>query len=143
MSSISALLCFTGMLLFLLGLLVGFGIPIFPSPRIGVSAHATGVQSGTLLLVIGLMWSHVRLSPAWSLTIAHALWISLYLLFLGLTLGAIWVTGRNLPIAGSHEPALPWQERTVQILLAAGGIGSTAAVFTMLVQWHWVEASPR
>jgi (hydroxyamino)benzene mutase len=136
MSPISALLCFTGLLLFLLGLLVGFGIPILTSPRIGVSAHATGVQSGTALVAIGLLWPHLQLSPVWSLPIAHVLWISFYLLFVGLTLGAVWSTGRNLPIAGGHQAALPWQERIVQLLLAAGGIGSTAATLAVLTQWH-------
>jgi hypothetical protein len=42
MALIPALLCFTGLLLFLLGLLVGFAIPAFASPRLGVSAHTTG-----------------------------------------------------------------------------------------------------
>lgn len=138
MASIAGWLCFTGLLLFLLGLLVGFAIPVLPSSRIGVSAHATGVQSGTALLATGLLWPHLQLSPGWSAMTAHALWVSLYLLFLGLTLGAIWATGRALPVAGDRKPALPWQERVVQIVLAIGGIGTTAATAGILVQWRWL-----
>jgi hydroxylaminobenzene mutase len=135
MTSITGMLCFTGLLLFLLGLLVGFGIPAFANPRIGVSAHATAVQSGTALLAIGLLWPHLQLSTEWSLPLACALWMSLYLLFAGLTLGAIWSTGRTLPVAGGPKPALPWQEQLVQWVLAVGGFGTTAAILGIIIQW--------
>lgn len=133
----SSMLCFTGVLLFLLGLLVAFGIPAFASPRIGVSAHTTGVQSGTALLAVGLLWPHLQFWNGWSVPTGHVLWISLYLLFAGLTLGALWATGGSLPIAGGGKPALPWQERFVQVLLAAGALGTTASALAILVQWHW------
>jgi len=137
MAAISAMLCFTGLLLFLLGLLVGFGIPVFASPRVGVSAHATAVQSGTALIVVGLLWPHLEFWNGWSVPTAYGLWVSLYLLFAGLILGAAWATGRSLPIAGGGRPARPWKECFVQILLAIGGIGATAATVAILIQWHW------
>jgi hydroxylaminobenzene mutase len=40
------------MLLFLAGLLTGLAIPVCRSPRLGLSAHLTGVQSGTFLLAL-------------------------------------------------------------------------------------------
>lgn len=139
MAIMSAMLCFTGLLLFLLGLLIGFGIPALASPRLGVSAHATGVQSGTALIVVGLLWPHLQFWKGWSVPTACGLWISLYILFAALTLGAIWATGRSLPVAGAGKPARPWQERFVQALLAIGGIGTTAATIAILVQWRWIE----
>src|SRR5690348_16086006 len=100
MAAVSEMLCFTGLLLFLFGLIVGFGIPAFAIPRLGVSAHATGVQSGTALMVIGLLWPHLRFWNGWSVPTAYGLWVSLYVLFAALTLGAVWSTGRSLPVAG-------------------------------------------
>lgn len=139
MAAVSAMLCCTGLLLFLFGLIVGFGIPAFAIPRLGVSAHATGVQSGTALIAIGLLWPHLQFWNGWSAPTAYGLWVSLYVLFVALTLGAIWSTGRSLPVAGGGRPAKPWQERLVQVLLAIGGIGTTAATLAILVQWRWID----
>jgi hydroxylaminobenzene mutase len=138
----SDMLCFTGLLLFLLGLLVGFGIPAFSSPRLGVSAHATGLQSGIALLVVGLLWPHLQFWDGWSAPTAYVLWVSLYVIFAGMTLGAVWATGRSLPLAGGGEPAQLWQEHCVRALLAIGSLGTTAAVLAMLVQWHWTGSAP-
>lgn len=140
MVTVSAMLCFTGLLLFLFGLIVGFGIPFFASPRLGISAHATGVQSGTALMVVGLLWPHLQFWKGWSAPTACGLWVSLYILCLALTLGAVWATGRSLPIAGGGQPAQPWQERFVRALLAIGGIGTTAATLAILAQWHWIDS---
>jgi (hydroxyamino)benzene mutase len=140
MATISAMLCFTGLLLFLFGLLVGFGIPALASPRLGLSAHLTGVQSGISLIAVGLLWPHLQFWNGWSAPTSYGLWVSLYMLFVGMTLSAVWSTGRSLPIAGGGTPAQPWQERFVQILLAIGAIGTTAATVAILIQWHWIGA---
>ncbi|MBN9004846.1 MAG: hypothetical protein J0H40_05465 [Rhizobiales bacterium] len=140
MASISATLCFTGVLLFLFGLLAGFGIPAFASQRLGLSAHLTGVQSGTALLAMGLLWPHLQFSHGWSAATGTGLWISLYVLFAGMTLGAVWATGRTLPIAGGGIAAKPWRERTVQVLLAIGALGTAVAILAILVQWSWTGA---
>ena len=137
MSSISSMLCFTGVLLFLFGLLAGFGIPAFANSRLGLSAHLTGVQSGTALIVLGLLWPHLQFWNGWSAPTSYGTWISLYVLFAGMALGAVWSTGRSLPIAGGDTPAQPWQERVVQTLLAVGAFGTLAAVIAILIQWHW------
>ncbi len=96
---IGSLLSFAGLLLFLLGLLTGFAIPATRSPRLGLSAHLTGVQSGTFLIAAGLLWPHVHLA-AWSMVVGHALWLSLYALWLSLVLAAAFGAGHGLPIAG-------------------------------------------
>ena len=54
-------LCFTGMLLFLLGLVNGLAIPRMRSPRLGLSGHLAGVQSGTFLLAAGLLWPNLAI----------------------------------------------------------------------------------
>ncbi len=42
MESLSSILCFTGVLLFLMGLLTGFAIPFFRSARIGLIGAFNG-----------------------------------------------------------------------------------------------------
>lgn len=76
MIAIPAMLCFTGVLLFLFGLLAGFAIPAFANTRLGLSAHLTGVQSGTALIVLGLLWPHLQFWGGWSVATGYGLWIS-------------------------------------------------------------------
>jgi len=137
-SAISSMLSFTGLLLFLLGLLAGFVIPAFASPRLGLSAHVTGMQSGIALLAVGLLWPRLRFWGGWSVPTAYGLWISLYVIFVGMTLGAVWATGRSLSIAGGGVPAQPWQESVVFVLIVVGSIGTAAAIAAILIQWNWV-----
>lgn len=53
-------------------------------------------------------------------------------------LGAVWATGRSLPIAGGGVPAQPWQESVVFVLIVVGSIGTAAAIAAILIQWNWV-----
>ena len=96
MEAISSTLSFMGALLFLLGLLTGFGIPKFRSPRIGLSAHLDAIESGLGLIAFGLLLLHLRISVGWASLIGHTMWISLYLLWLGLVVGAVFGTGKSI-----------------------------------------------
>lgn len=138
MERLSSTLCFAGTLLFLLGLLTGLGIPLFRSPRIGLSAHLAAIESGLGLIGFGLLLPHLLLSPAWAAGFTHLLWISLYVLWIGLVFGAAYGTGKTLPIAGAGFAATPWQEITARILISLGSLGSAAGVVTLLVRWQWV-----
>ena len=51
-----------GILLFLLGLIVGFFIPVMTSSRLGVSAHLEGTMNGMFLMILGLLWHKLYLS---------------------------------------------------------------------------------
>ena len=93
-------LAFAGTLLFLLGLLTGAGIPFFRGPRIGLSAHVAAIQSGLALIAVAWLGGRLALSEGWAAAIAHGLWISLYVLWVGLVFAAIYGTGRTLPLAG-------------------------------------------
>ena len=128
---------FTGVLLFLIGLLTGFGIPAFRSPRIGLSAHLAAIQSGLALVAVGLLGSRLVLGQRRAAIIAHTLWISLYVLWVGLLFAAIFGTGGALPIAGSGVHAARWQEAAAGVLIAAGSLGSASAVALLLVRWSW------
>ena len=137
MEGVSSILSFMGALLFLLGLLTGFGIPMFRSPRIGVSAHLDAIESGLGLIAFGLLIPHLTISPGWASLIAYTMWISFYVLWLGLLFGAAWGTGRTIPIAGAGVSAEPWQENAARSLISLGSLGSVVAIAALLVQWRW------
>src|ERR1700679_2132861 len=100
MTDAADILCFAGVLLFLIGLLTGFAIPRCRSPRLGLSAHLTGVQSGTFLIALGLLWPKLTFAPSWSDVLAYGTSVSLYMVWLSLLLAATFGAGRGLPIAG-------------------------------------------
>jgi hydroxylaminobenzene mutase len=137
MESPSSTLCFTGAVLFMLGLLTGFGIPKFRSPRIGLSAHLAAIESGLALIAFGLLMPHLAISAGWAGLIGYALWVSLYVMCIGLVVAAIYGTGKVLPIAGAGLAAKRWQENAALILISIGSIGSAGAVVALLSQWHW------
>ena len=111
MQTPSSTLCFMGAMLFMLGLLTGAGIPSFRSPRIGLSAHLAAIESGLALIAFGLLLPHLTISAGWAGAIGHSIWISLYLLWVGLLFAAVYGTGKTLPIAG--------------------------AVLALLLKWRW------
>ena len=137
MTTPSSTLCFMGTLLFTLGLLTGFGIPSFTSPRIGLSAHLAAIESGLGLVAFGLLLPHLAISAGWARGIGHALWISLYILWAGLLFAAAYGTGKALPIAGAGLAATEWQENTARVLIAIGSLGSASAAIALLAQWRW------
>jgi hydroxylaminobenzene mutase len=137
MPALPATLCFTGMLLFLLGLLNGLAIPRLRSPRIGLSAHLTAVQSGTFLIACGLLWPRLGLGAPWSALLAHTLWISLYAVWLALLLAGVFGAGRGLEIAGQGLTTSPGRQRVVTVLLTGGSLACLVAVCGVLVAWRW------
>ena len=137
METLSSTLCFMGALLFMLGLLTGAGIPSVRSPRIGLSAHLAAIESGLALIAFGLLIPHLAISIEWAGAIGHSLWISLYVLWVGLLFAAAYGTGNALPIAGAGLAAKVWQENTARILITIGSLGSAGAVLALLIQWRW------
>ena len=131
------ILCFAGLALFMLGLLNGLAIPRMKSPRLGLSAHLTGVQSGTFLIAAGLLWPRLALGRAWSDVIANGLWVSLDLVWLSLLLAGFFGAGRGLEIAGQGMTTTPVRQRLVSVLLIAGSLGCLVAVAALLVLWRW------
>ena len=64
-----------GMLLFLLGLLVGFAEAQLANPRMGLAAHLEDLMNGTFLITVGAVWPFITLS---SRVAALAFWTVLY-----------------------------------------------------------------
>jgi (hydroxyamino)benzene mutase len=102
-----------GMLLFLLGLLTGFGVPVFANPRMGLSSHLEGVLNGILLVVLGVIWPKLRLAPV---TQAVAFWLAIYGTFANWAatlLAAIWGAGSMMAIAAGEHQGTPAQEAII------------------------------
>jgi len=130
-------LAWSGVLLFLLGLLTGVAIPFVRAPRIALSAHVAAIESGLVLIAVALLGARLALSEGAAAAIGHGLWISLYVLWLGLMAGAVFGTGRTLPIAGAGFRAERWQELTAAVLIGAGSLGSAGATAALLWVWSW------
>jgi hydroxylaminobenzene mutase len=133
MSQIPQQFLISGTVLFLLSLLVGFAIPALANPRMGVSAHIAGLESGMALWALGLMWRRVALPPGAERTAQLLAVLGLYAVFISLLLAALWGTSRATPIAGAGYQASHARELVVTVVLAGGSLASTAAV--ALVLW--------
>ncbi len=123
----------SGLWLFLTGLLIGAAIPKFTSPRIGLSAHLTAVQSGTALLAIGWFWPQLTEGNAYADLLGHALWISFWMLSAGLTLAAAWGASKVLPIAGAGYAATPLRERVAAGMILVASVAMILALGALLV----------
>src|SRR5262249_20656452 len=123
----------SGTILFLLSLLIGFAVPALANPRMGVSVHVAGLQSGMTLWALGLMWQRLAL-PAGAERAAQVLAVlGLFGIFAVPLVARLWGTGRATRIAGAgHQASLP-REAAVTALLGGGSLATTAAV--ALVLW--------
>jgi hydroxylaminobenzene mutase len=122
-----------GTALFLFSLMIGFAIPVFANPRMGVEMHVTGLQSGMALWALGLMWQRVTLSAGAERTAQILAVAGLYATVISLLLAALWGTSRATPIAGAGHHANHLQETVVTVLLTGGSLATVAAV--TLVLW--------
>jgi hydroxylaminobenzene mutase len=110
-----------GLALFVFGLAFGFAIKALPNPRAGLSAHLNAVQSGTFLIVMGLLWPRLQLWPRAAAPIAHAIWISFWVLEVGLVLAAfvpVGAAGGSLKVASATATAFG----AVVMMLAMGAV---------------------
>lgn len=125
-------LFFWGMVLFLLGLLTGLIGPAFKNPRMGLSAHLEGLMNGIFLVLAGLIWERLNLSPKkQALTFGLLVWGG-YANWLACLLAAVTGASRMTPIAGSGFSAGPSAETLVSVLFISVGLTMTAAVGLMV-----------
>jgi hydroxylaminobenzene mutase len=133
MNSIPQPLLIWGTIMFLLSLLIGIAIPALPNPRMGVSVHTTGLQSGLALWALGLMWQYIALPPGVQRATQVLAVSGLYAIFASMLLAALWGASRSLPIAGAGHQASPLRETVVTALIAGGSLAITVAI--ALVLW--------
>ena len=119
-----------GVLLLLLSLLSGLMIGALAVPRLGVASHVNGILGGLFLVVLGLVWPHLRLGTR---AANLAFWLAPYSFFMGWLmplLGGVWGAGSTmLPIAGAAARGTPFQEGLIATGLTTAGV----AVVTLCV----------
>jgi hydroxylaminobenzene mutase len=122
-----------GVSLFLVALLVGLAVPRFAVPRLGLSAHLLGIMQGLFLMVIGLLWPKLSLSPR---LFSMAFWLAIYGCLAPLManmLAAIWGAGNTLlPMAAGLAHGSAFQEATIAVALRTGGASLIAASSVVL-----------
>lgn len=113
----SGQLIYLGVLLFLLGLLVGFAVPALANPRMGLSSHIEGVMNGMFLMLLGLIWSRLQLSARW---LKVSFWLALYGTFanwLAMLIAALFNAGKTLTVAAMGKEGHPVAEAVIMFLL--------------------------
>lgn len=106
-----------GVVLFLLGLLVGLSVPLLTNPRMGLASHLEGITNGIVLILLGLLWSRLRLARR---AFTALYWLALYGTFANLAatfLAAAWGAGASMPIAAMNHQGSAVQEAVINLLL--------------------------
>jgi hydroxylaminobenzene mutase len=123
-----------GLILFVIGLLTGFAIPVLKNPRMGLTSHLEGVLNGMFLVLLGLLWPHVHLPHAWSLTAVALIVYSAYANWLGALLAAAWGAGRKrAPIAAGDHEASKLKESIFGFLLISLSVAIVIGVVIVIV----------
>ena len=126
-------LIFLGALLFLFGILQGAAIPFFLNPRMALSAHLAAVQSGMALMIIGLVWRNLQLSSGLLKATYYSSVLSMFLIWIAISLAAIVGASKVLPIAGAGFSASYSEELAVEIIITSGSV--FGVVSAVLVAW--------
>jgi (hydroxyamino)benzene mutase len=128
------LLFILGLVLFMLGLLVGFAVPALKNPRMALSSHLEGVLNGMFLVLLGLLWSHIHLSHAWGVTAVVLIVYGAYANWLATLLAAAWGAGRRLaPMAAGDHVASVAKEELVRFLLVSLSVAIVIGVGIVIV----------
>jgi len=124
----------SGILLFLCALLVGFAVPHFAVPRLGLSAHLLGITQGLFLMVAGLVWPKLKLTRGMSRV---GTWLAIYGCFAAWTanvFAAMLGAGNGiLPMAAGAAHGTPVEETLIAVALRSAAVSLIAA--TALMFW--------
>lgn len=129
-----------GMILFLTGLLTGFVIMALKNPRMGLAAHLEGVMNGTFLVIAGLVWNDLNLSPRKGKMLFWLLLYGTYANWFFSLLAAIFGTSRMTPLSGAGYSGTPLQELVVSTGLATVGLAMVLAL-GIIVYRLWKNSS--
>jgi hydroxylaminobenzene mutase len=115
-----------GFILFILALLTGFFIPVLLNKRMTLAAHVTGIMNALMLIVLGLAWELLTVSPLQANIIQGTFLYATYINWIASFLAAAWGTSRQTPVAGEGYKAAPWKEMVVQGLQISLGLAILA-----------------
>jgi hydroxylaminobenzene mutase len=123
-----------GMVLFLIGLLTGFIIPLLTNPRLGLSAHIEALLNGmALVLVGGVVWDNMRVSQRIAVFVFWLLVFAAYANWGFCLLAAFFGGSEMLPLASAGHAAASWQDVPVRLGLGLGAVSITVASVCILV----------
>jgi (hydroxyamino)benzene mutase len=131
-----------GVVLFLLTSFQGFAVPYFAVPNLGRSVHTLSAFTGVMLLVLGLVWPNLKLTPRMS---RFAFWFLLYSAFAtiaGFVIAGVLGAGSSImPIAAAGARGSDAQEILIQIVMyPAAPLGITS--FALILWGLRGKASP-
>jgi hydroxylaminobenzene mutase len=129
-ASVSRPLLRAGLLLFLLGLVTGFLMPLYANPRMGLASHLEGVMNGMFLVLLGLAWGHLRMAERARRWLARIAVYGTYANWVATLLAAVWGAGAMMPLAAGGRTGSAAQEAVVAgllwslslAMLAVGGV---------------------
>jgi hydroxylaminobenzene mutase len=121
-----------GFVLFILALLTGFLIPVLLNKKMALAAHVTGIMNALVLIVLGLAWGLLAVSPLQASLIRAAFLYATYVNWISSCLAAAWGTNRQTPVAGAGYGAAPWKETVVQGLQASLGLAILAGAILVV-----------
>lgn len=127
------LLISAGAVLYFLGLFQGLSIPVVRNARMALSGHLGALQSGMALMIFGVIWGLVDLSPTWSAVAAQSSIAGYYLIWLGITIASLTGASKALPMAGQGYAGGRFSETAVTALEAVGVLLSVLSA--VLIVW--------
>jgi len=125
-------LLFLGILMFFLGLVVGFFIPLMANPRMGLSSHLEGVMNGMFIVILGLVWNRLELSKK---LLNATYWLTLYgtfANFITVLVAAITGGGKMMPLAKGQEKG-PVLEAVISFLLISLSLAMLAVCVLAMI----------
>ena len=128
-------LVFSGLFLFLLGLVVGLLVQNLANPRMGLAAHLEGVMNGLFLIVLGLLWKKLLLPGGWLRT---GYWLAVYgtfANFVAVVISAVSGYGKMMPLAGGRE-GTAWIEALISFLLISLSLAMLAVCVIALIGFY-------
>lgn len=122
-----------GAVLFILALLVGFGIHSFALPRLGLATHIVGIMQGTFLIVAGLLWTKLKVSGPVSRVGSILAIYGCVAPWIANLCAALWGAGGSMiTMATGGVRGSVVQEGVIRVLLVSGSAALVAAVTIML-----------
>ena len=134
-----------GVLLLLFGMVLGLLLGShtyspFSTPLFGLAAHLIALLEGFFLLLIGLLWPKLKLTPTGS---RIAFWTALYSCLAGSlasALAGIWGAGGMVPIAAQNAIGAAGHETFIQYSFYSVAITTIAA---LILIWWGLQAAAR
>lgn len=122
-----------GFVLILLGLVTGFGMPVFVNARLGLAAHTVGITGGLVLIALGALASSFRLGRRTAAVMMGSWVYAAYANWIACVIGAITGASGLTPIAGAGTKGGAVSEGLVAFLLLSLAVAAIAG--TALAVW--------